>query len=322
MRRNMFWTIASLLVIASIIVLAGCTPAAPAAPAATDAPAAAAPKRVAVVTPYMANETTKYVIDQFKAEAEAKGWQVTVTDTAGDFGLLVSRIQDAVTQDVDAIVLGMGDPAQMTAGLEAAQAAGIPVFGLDAGVTPGVKLNVTSDNSDLGRLSAEALVESIGQEGTVVMFTHDPHPGVRARAVAAAEVFANYPNINVVEQKHIDVPGPLDNARKITEDLLNAYAADGAIAGIWAGWDEPAMGAVQAIQASGRDEIKVVGIDGTDFARAEIVKGGSFVASVAQDFDAMAAQLANLIEQEFSGQTLTEEWYMIAGRLVTADNAE
>jgi ribose transport system substrate-binding protein len=316
MRRNMFWTIASLLVIASIVVLAGCSPAAPAAPA------AAAPKRVAVVTPYMANETTKYVIDQFKAEAEAKGWQVTVTDTAGDFGLLVSRIQDAVTQDVDAIVLGMGDPAQMTAGLEAAQAAGIPVFGLDAGVTPGVKLNVTSDNSDLGRLSAEALVEAIGGEGSVVMFTHDPHPGVRARAEAAKAVFDSNPGITVIEQKHIDVPGPLDNARKITEDLLNAYAADGAIAGVWAGWDEPAMGAVQALQAAGREEIKVVGIDGTDFARAEIVKGGSFVASVAQDFDAMAAQLANLIEQEFSGQTLTEEWYMIAGKLVTAENAE
>jgi ribose transport system substrate-binding protein len=311
MPRKLLLTFVSFIIVLSI-VLAGCTPA----------PAAQAAKRVAVVTPYMANETTKYVIDQFKAEAEAKGWEVTVTDTAGDFGLLVSRIQDAVTQNVDAIVLGMGDPAQMTAGLEAAQAAGIPVFGLDAGVTPGVELNVTSDNADLGRLSAEALAEAIGQEGSVVMFTHDPHPGVRARAVAAAEVFEGYPGITVVEQKHIDVPGPLDNARKITEDLLNAYAAEGDIAGIWAGWDEPAMGAVQAIESAGRSEIKVVGIDGTDFARAEIVKGGPFVASVAQDFDAMAVQLVTLIEQEFGGQSPSEDMYLIPGKLVTAENAE
>ena len=49
--------------------------------------------RVAVVTPYMANATTAYVIEQFKADAEALGWKVSVSDTAGDFGLLVSRIE-------------------------------------------------------------------------------------------------------------------------------------------------------------------------------------------------------------------------------------
>ena len=85
-----------------------------------------AEKRVAVVTPYMANATTAYVIKQFKQYAESEGWTVSVADTAGDFGLLVSRIEDAVTQKVDAIVLGMGDPVQMSKGLEAAVAVNIP----------------------------------------------------------------------------------------------------------------------------------------------------------------------------------------------------
>ena len=114
-------------------------------------------KKIAVVTPYMANATTAFVIEQFKGYATKEGWQVSVSDIAGDFNLLVSRIQDAVAQKVNAIVLGMGDPVQMTKGLEAAAAAEIPVFGLDAGVTEGVLLNVTSDNTDLGTTSADAL---------------------------------------------------------------------------------------------------------------------------------------------------------------------
>ena len=282
---------------------------------------AAAARKIALVTPYMANETTKYVIEQFVEDSKAKGWEVTVTDTAGDFNALVSRIDDAVAQDVDAIVLGMGDPAQMTKGLEAAQSAGIPVFGLDAGVAPGVTLNVTSDNTALGDASAKALLEGIGNQGAVVMFTHDPHPGVRERAVAAEADFAGQSGVTVLEKMHIDVPGPVENARRITEDLLNAYPEKGSIAGIWAGWDEPALGALQAIQAAGRDEIKVVGIDGTPFAKAEIAKGGPFVATVGQDFDGMAAKLIELIGAHFDGQHSSEQLYKIPGTLITQQNA-
>ncbi|WP_322794124.1 sugar ABC transporter substrate-binding protein [Bellilinea sp.] len=299
-----------------VMLLTACAGPAPS----PNAPAQSQTKTIAVVTPYMANETTKYVIDRFKSEAEAKGWRVTVTDTAGDFNLLVSRIQDAVAQKVDAIVLGMGDPAQMTQGLEAASKANIPVFGIDAGNAPGVLVNVTSDNASLGKLSAETLVKAIGAKGNVVMFTHDPHPGVRARAAAAAEVFSAYPEIQVIEKKHIEVPGPLDNARKITEDLLTAYPESGSIAGIWAGWDEPALGAVQAMLAAGRNEIKVVGIDGTDFAKAEIKKQGPFIASVAQDFDAMAAKTTEIMEAYFNGVKPQSESVLIPGLLLTAEN--
>jgi ribose transport system substrate-binding protein len=279
-------------------------------------------KAVAVVTPYMANATTAYVIDRFKDYATQEGWKVTVSDTAGDFNLLVSRIQDAVAQNVDAVVLGMGDPVQMTKGLEAAQQAGIPVFGLDAGVTDGVLLNVTSDNTDLGTKSAEALAESIGGRGNVVLFTHDPHPGVRERAVGASQTLEKYPNINIIDRIHIEVPGPVDNARRIMEDLLTAYPTAGSLAGVWAGWDEPAFGASQAIEKAGRaDEIKVVGIDGTDFAKAEILKGGPFVASVEQDFDGMAGDLVGLMKDYFAGIQPDQKWYKIEGNLITPENA-
>jgi len=284
-----------------------------------DQNALAAEKQVAVVTPYMANATTAYVIKQFKQYAESEGWKVSVADTAGDFGLLVSRIEDAVTQKVDAIVLGMGDPVQMSKGLEAAVAANIPVFGLDAGVTEGVLLNVTSDNTDLGQKSATALIEAINGKGNVILFTHDPHPGVRARAVGAAETLEQYPDISILKKVHIDVPGPVENARKVMQDLLTAHPEDGAIAGVWAGWDEPAYGATQAIERAKKgDKIKVVGIDGTDFAKAEIDNNGPFIATIEQDFDGMAKMLVELIKNSFEGKQPEQEWYMIPGKVYPA----
>jgi len=269
--------------------------------------------RVAVVTPYMANATTAYVIEQFKADAEQKGWKVSVSDTAGDFGLLVSRIEDAVAQRVDAIVLGMGDPVQMTKGLDAAKQANIPVFGLDAGLVDGVLLNITSDNADLGRQTAKVLAEAMGGKGNVVMYTHDPHPGVRARAIGAAEVFASYPGIEVIQKVHIEVPGPVDNARKVTEDLITAKTP---MQGIWAGWDEPAYGTTQALEASGVKTVKVVGIDGTDFAKGEIAKKGPFLATIEQDFDTMAATLVEVIADYFAGTKPASNLIQIPGNLI------
>lgn len=286
-------------------------------------PSPTAEVQIAILTPYLSNVTTRYVIERFQEEAEAKGWQVSVTDTANDFDLLVKRIEAAAAQDVDAIVLGMGDPERMTRGLEAAQQAGIPVFGLDAGIAPGVIANITSDNTDLGKASAEALVEAIEGEGAIIMFTHEPHPGVRERASAAQAVFIANPNITLLEKKHIDVPDPVDNARQVTQELLAQYADAGSIAGIWAGWDEAALGAVQAIEAAGRVEIKVVSVDGADFARAEIAKGGPFYATVAQDFDNMAVRLAQLIEiYLLTGQQPSDPWYKIPGKLIFRENVQ
>jgi len=321
MHRTIVRTMLSLAV---LLALSACV-APVASPA--DAPADAAPEgevglTVAVVTPYMANATTKYVIDRFQEGGEAAGWNVTVTDTNADFNELVSRIEDAVTQNVDAIVLGMGDPAQMTKGLESAAAAGIPVFGLDAGVAPGVVLNITSDNGQLGQVTANYLAEQLGGEGNVVMFTHDPHPGVRARAAAAEAEFANYPGITIIEKKHIEVPGPVDFARSLTQDLLTAYPNDGDIAGIWAGWDEPAFGAVQAIDAAGREGIMVVGIDGADFAKEEIARGGPFVGTVQQDFDTMASDLIAIITASLGGEAPDSEQVTIPGVLITAENVQ
>ena len=273
--------------------------------------------KITVVTPYLANATTKEVIDDFQEVAEGRGWSVNVVDTAGDFNKLNSAFQDAAAQSPDAIVLGMGDPTQVSLGLGAASSAEIPVFAIDAAPADGILANVTSDNIDLGTQSANALIDAIGGEGSIVMLTHDPHPGVRARAEGARKVFEEK-GITILEAKHIDVPGPVDNARAAVQDLLTARAAE--IDGIWGGWDESALGATQALDAAGNADIPVVGVDGQDFAIAEIEKGGPFKATVKQDWPAIAEEVADLIEAKVvEGEDPAEGQIELPGTLVTGD---
>ncbi len=271
---------------------------------------------VAVLTPYLGNATTKEVIDDFEEEGQERGWDVSVRDTAGDMNQLNSAFQDAVAQAPDAIVLGMGDPTQLSLGLTAAQDAGIPVFAIDAAEADGIAANVTSDNTDLGTQSARALVDAVGGSGSVVMLTHDPHPGVRERADGARAAFEEA-GVTILEEMHIAVPGPVDDARAVVQDLMTARAAE--VDGIWGGWDEPALGATQALEAAGITDVPVVGVDGQDFAVAEIDKGGPFVATIKQDWDAIAERVADLVQDQIDGTAPDRTQYELPGEFVGRD---
>ncbi|MGO1384323.1 MAG: sugar ABC transporter substrate-binding protein [Arachnia sp.] len=272
---------------------------------------------VQVLTPYLSNAATKEVIDLFQADGEARGWEVSVVDTAGDMSRLNSAFQDAAAQKPDAIVLGTGDPTQISLGLNAAAEAEVPVFAIDAGAADGIVANVTSDNADLGQQSANALIDAMGSSGSVVMLTHDPHPGVRARAEGAKKVFEDA-GVSVLEAKHVEVPGPVEDARASIQDIMSARADE--VTGIWGGWDEPALGATQALEAAGITDVPVVGVDGQDFALAEINKGGPFVATVKQDWPAIATRIADLVESKVvDGEDPETNNFELPGSLVTGD---
>lgn len=284
---------------------------------ATSSGSALSEVQITVVTPYLANAATKESIDLFTEQAEGRGWQVNTVDTAGDMNRLNSALQDAAAQSPDAIVLGSGDPTQMSLGLQAAAEADIPVFAIDSGAADGIAANVTSDNTDLGRRSAEALVNFMGGSGAVVMLSHDPHPGLRERAAGARAVFEEA-NIEVLDEVHVEVPGPVDNARSTMQDILSARGDQ--VDGVWGGWDEPALGATQAMQAAGVDDVPVVGVDGQDFALAAIEEGGPFKATVAQDWRGITGQVVELIADLLqNGTHPAQDQYELPGELITGE---
>jgi ribose transport system substrate-binding protein len=286
--------------------------------------AAAQAKKVAVITPYMAQPGTQFYVEAFQAEAKANGWEVNVVDTKGDVAAVVGRLEDAATQKVDAIVINV-DPSQVTAGLEAAKAAKIPVFGMDSGATPLLVTNVTSNGYSMAADTAAYVSNRIGGKGNVVMFVFDAFPPVQQRGIIADAIFKNSPDIKVLDRVTPDVKdGGIADSRAKMEAILAANPAKGSISGVWAAWDQPALGALQAIEAAGRggEGIVITGIDANPEARDAIAKGGSFEASMAQDFKGIGKATADAVKRTFAGETIKQSVTYVPTRLITSANVK
>ncbi len=276
---------------------------------------------VAVITPYLAQPGTQAAIEGF--EAAAGGMEVDVVDTAGDVAAVIARIEDAVVQGVDAIVIAV-DPAQVGAGLRSAADAGIPVIGLDAGADPLLVANVTSNGYAMAAETAVYVADRIEGEGAVVMFVFDAFPPVQVRGVVADAIFANFPDIEILDRVTPDVAdGGIADSRARMEAILAANPEPGSIAAVWAAWDQPALGALQAIEGAGRagEGIVIVGIDANPQARDAVAQGGPFEATVAQDFAAMGAQAAAIALRAIAGEEQRARVVYVPTRLVTAADA-
>lgn len=284
--------------------------------------ALAAGEKVAVITPYLAQPGTQFYVEAFQARAAELGWEVNVIDTAGDVAAVISRIEDVVAQGVDAIVINV-DPAQVGAGLASAQAANVPVFGMDAGSDPMLRANITSNGYAMAAETAVYVANRIGGAGNVVMFTFDPFPPVQVRGVIADAVFANFPDIAVLDRITPDVSdGGIADSRAKMEALLAANPEPGSIKAVWAAWDQPALGALQAIEAAGRqgEGIVITGIDANPQAREAIAAGGNLEASVAQDFAGIGRTTADTVALVLGGGDLRQSVIYVPTVLITGAN--
>ncbi len=275
---------------------------------------------LAIVSPYYsAQPATKEVVDAFTADAEAAGYEVTLVDTDNDLAAVNSEMENAIAQGADAVVLGMGDPLEFGAGLAAAQESGTPVFGLDAGAVEGVTANVTSDNTFLGESSAQAMIDAVGEGGRVIVIHFDPFEPVRLRGAAARALFeAN--GIEIIEDVQGDPADSTGFAKTTILDLLSKYP-EGEVDGVWAAWDASALGAFQATQEAGRTEVVVTGVDGQDFAQAEVAKDENWIVTVRQDWQGIAATAVQTISDYFGGTDPSDQTITVPGQVITAENA-
>ena len=106
------------------------------------------------------------------------------------------------------------------------------------------------------------------------------------------------------------------------EAVLTANPEKGSIQAVWAAWDDPALGAEQAIRDAGREDegIVIVGIDATEQARDRIAARGNLKATVAQDFTGIANSVANTVEQYLKSGSVSRSQIYVSAKLVTADD--
>lgn len=275
-------------------------------------------RKVSLLTANLSSVTTNQMAEYMKQGLESYGIEVTIVDTKGDFGQLASRIEDSVSAKTDAIVLISADPVLVLSQLEVAFEAGIPVFGCDSGFVEGMQVNATSDNYMMGEdITRYLFDELMDGKGTVIALTHRPHPGVVKRSIAFDDLLKEYPDIKLITEQHVEVPGPIESARTIMENLLLSNSEKDSITAVWCAWDEPAIGATQALMDAGRSEVLVIGVDGNSQAVELINEGTNLKATMAQNFEGMANIVVTEIVKLFSGEEVVPEDQYAPALLIT-----
>ena len=283
--------------------------------------------RVAAFTAGYGTPVGKSTLDAFVERGEELGWDVTLYTSDFDYDKLNTDVTSAITQGVDAILAGFPDPRQTQPIISAAKEADIPIFSIDGGVEPNddFVVDVTTDQDQIAELTVGALEEAMGGlEGKEVMVIgHDPHLGIATRSRLAMELLEESgATIAGGEIRQVLAPGSSqEEALKFVTDYLQANPEG--LDGVWVGWDHAAVGAAQAIEEAGRDDIFVTGVDAVGIALDAIKKNGPFYATVVQPWPEVLDEVLGYMETYAADGELPDENFVETEvTLVNRENAD
>lgn len=214
--------------------------------------------------------------EALKEAAASIGAEVVVTDAGHDVTKQMSDVEDMLQQGIDILLLNPTDSAGIEAAVHAAKAAGVVVVAVDANAAGPVDSFVGSKNKDAGYMSCKYLGEALGGKGEVAILDGIPVVPILQRVEGCKEALAEFTDIKLVDTQN----GRQDRsvALGVVENLIQSHPNLG---GIFSVNDGGAMGALAAIQGSGKD-IKLTSVDGAPEAVAAIKEGGPFIETTAQ----------------------------------------
>ena len=232
-----------------------------------------------------------------QAQADALGAKLTVADAQDNASKQASDVEDLIQQGVDLLLINPVDSAAVASAVEAANAAGIPIITVDRSSEGGeVVSHIASDNVAGGELAGHYLTELVGKGAKVVELE-----GVAGSSAARdrGEGFnkAIEGQLDVVARQTAN----FNRAEGLTV-MENILQANPDVVGVFAHNDEMALGALEAIAASGKD-IKVIGFDATDDAQAA-VKAGTMAATVAQKPEEIGSKAIETAIKYLKGDTV------------------
>jgi ribose transport system substrate-binding protein len=257
-------------------------------------------------------------------EAEKLGVEVTIADSSGKADKQANDIQDLIARQVDALIVNAVDSNAVLAPVKAARNADIPVIasfttlGEAECVEEDTQGFVGFDEPGFGKTAGEAAVELLPDGGQVAII--DGLPGLRASKIrhdGFVEALKANPKIEVVASQ----PGDFDRdkARKAAENILQAnpdvdlfFTSD----------DNMGVGAVQAIEAAGKDgEVMVIGLGGSKDA-LESIEAGKMTATVYSSLREGGRRALRMAVAAAKGEPIPVECNVLPQTLVDKSNID
>ena len=234
--------------------------------------------------------------------AKALGADVVITDAGHDVAKQISDVEDMLQQNIDILLLNPTDSAGIEAAVHAAKAAGVTVVAVDANANGPVDTFVGSKNRDAGYLACKYLAEALGGKGEVAILDGIPVVPILQRVEGCKAALEEFADIQLVDTQN----GRQDRsvALGVVENMIQSKPN---LAGIFSVNDGGAMGALAAIQGSGKD-IKLTSVDGAPEAVKAIAEGGPFIETTAQfPRDQVRVGLAMALAQKWGARVVPKE---------------
>jgi ribose transport system substrate-binding protein len=249
---------------------------------------------------------------------DEKGWDILTVDGGGDMQKVIDAALTWVQMGVDVIHIFFPPAGSIGELAEACADAGIPLITTGYGCAQGQTLDVGMSDFEGGVKMTQWLFDVLGRKGEIAVLHWDQVPCPRQRYEMLEAMLPEYPDIEVVASHVAKFPGATEDCRAAMENILLAHPE---IDGVWGAWDELTMGAVQAIEAAGRDDIVCVGIDGNLSTFDAIRSGGPFKMTIAPNWeDGVDIALKELEERLWQGQPPLQEQFYIDIPIVTQAN--
>ncbi|CAK1753793.1 ribose ABC transporter substrate-binding protein RbsB [Vibrio crassostreae] len=238
--------------------------------------------------------------DGAEAKAEELGYKLIVLDSQNDPSKELSNIEDLTIRGVKAILINPTDSDAVSNAIRMANRSNIPVLTLDRGASRGdVVSHIASDNVIGGEMAGHFIMEKVGEKAKVIQLE-----GIAGTSAARerGEGFMNAVNGSGLELL-ASQPADFDRTKGLNV-MENLLAANPDVEAVFAQNDEMALGALRAVQASGKD-VMIVGFDGTDDGIAAVNRG-LLGATVAQQPDLIGSLGIEMADKVLKGETVDE----------------
>ncbi|MBU9673157.1 ribose ABC transporter substrate-binding protein RbsB [Planococcus sp. CP5-4] len=230
-----------------------------------------------------------------EAKASELGASLSVVDAQDDASKQASDVEDLIQQGVDMILINPVDSEAVASAVASANNANIPVITVDRSAESGeVVSHIASDNVAGGEMAGDYLLSLVGEGAQVAEL--EGVPGSSA-ARERGEGFNNVAteSLDVVAKQTANF-----NRAEGLSVMENILQANPDVTGVFAHNDEMALGALEAIEASGKD-VTVVGFDATNDAVAA-VEEGRLAGTIAQKPELIGEMAVETAIQHLDGE--------------------
>ncbi|MBE5911260.1 MAG: D-ribose ABC transporter substrate-binding protein [Pseudobutyrivibrio sp.] len=271
------------------------------------------------ITPSTSNVYFKTVQDICTSEGESLGYEVKCFSHDDDAAAQSDLFDQAIADGAAFIVC---DNAGADASIEAIQRAadaGIPTFLVDREInTTGVAVaQLVADNAQGAAAIAESWVDAMGYEGKYAeLLGLESDTNCQVRSENFHSVIDQYEDLEMVAQQSAN--WDQTEAYEKTEAILQANPD---IKGIICGNDTMACGAAAACKDAGREDMLIIGVDGSDDAAA-LIKEGRMVGTALQQIAYITQLAVQQGDAYLNGTAPEEEKQLVPCIAITSDNVD